>query len=237
MLLDVFNYEVCWLDDQGLIHVDNNGYDELEYSVYEFTKDGDYNLVYSILLDALYNRYLTENGKTERITYEDSMTLYYDEYCCYPEPFTNYEHTRNVSNLTYTPLTEPEKDLIKVDAGKTWRKTANLEKTTGNKYGAYGNTYATFSNATDTQMNVHFRYEFISYYPDPDRENYVLDDVTETFLDVTARAENGAFVFDEGGIRGRIEFGNKYIWLIIEKSTDERFAVGHHCYKEYTPQE
>ena len=43
------------------------------------------------------------------------------------------------------------------------------------------------------------------------------------------------FVFDENGIKGRIEFGQDYQWLIIEESTDERFPIGSHCFKEDEP--
>ena len=46
---------------------------------------------------------------------------------------------------------------------------------------------------------------------------------------------NGVFVFDENGIKGYIEFGQAYQWLIIEQSTDERFPIGSHCFKKHEP--
>jgi hypothetical protein len=64
-----------------------------------------------------------------------------------------------------------------------------------------------------------------------------LEEITESFLTVTATEKDGVFVFDEGGIKGRFEFGYEHIWLVIEESDDERFAVGFHCYEEYKPQE
>ena len=86
-------------------------------------------------------------------------------------------------------------------------------------------------------MDVNFKYAFTYYYPDPDRENYLLGDTVESSLKVTARAENGTFKFNQNGIKGRFEFGHSYMWLIIEESSDERFHVGYHCYSKYTPQD
>ena len=232
-LLDAFSYEICWIDDQGFIHVDKYDYayyNEIEYSLYKFTKEGSYNLVYSILAANNDNRYLTQNGKTEQITFEKSLELYYDEYRCYPEPFEPCEYTRNVSELTYTPLTEPGEDLASAAVGKTWRKSAKLDKTSGSEWGAYGNTYLTFENPTDSQIDIKIKYEYIEYYPDPERDHYMLDETTVSYLDFTANFEDGLWIFDENGIKGRLEFGYKHVWLVIEESADSRFPVGHQCY-------
>ncbi len=233
MLLDtfVFSYHTCWLDDEGLIHVDRESYDELEYSLYEFTKSGEYNLLYSVLVDN-YCRYLTKDGKIEPITSEASMELYYDDYCRYSEPFSPNEHTRNVSNLTYTALTEATEDMIKVAADKTWHKYANLEKTTGKDF-ARSNIYVSFENATDTQMDMGVKYTFTFSYPDSNKDYYLLDDTTESLLKITVRAENEVFVFEEHGVKGKVEFGYKYLWIVIEESTDERLPKGNHCYEQY----
>ncbi len=80
-------------------------------------------------------------------------------------------------------------------------------------------------------MDVNFKYAFTFLYPDPNRDQYLLDDTTESSLKITAREENGVFVFDESGVKGRFEFGSKYLWIIIEESNDQRFPVGYHCYK------
>ena len=115
-----------------------------------------------------------------------------------------------------------------------------MEETTG-KNSAYYAIYMTLENVTDTQMDVNFKYAFTYYYKDPNQEStvpgvsYYIPDTTESFLKVTAHKENGVFVFDENGIKGRIEFGEIYQWIIIEESTDQRFPVGAHCYDEYTP--
>jgi hypothetical protein len=82
-------------------------------------------------------------------------------------------------------------------------------------------------------MTVSFQYAFTFSYPDPDREHHLLDETTESTLTVTARKENGAFVFDENGIKGRLEFLSTRLWIIIEESTDERFPVGAQCYEDY----
>ncbi|MBE6670690.1 MAG: hypothetical protein E7593_00635 [Ruminococcaceae bacterium] len=235
VMLAAFSNETCWLDDQGLIHVDKVEYNEVEHSLYEFTKNGDYNHIYSILLAKNGNRYLTKDGKTELITYEESMEIYYNDYFCYPEPFKAYEHTRNISGITYTPLTKTTEDLVKSGINQTWRKHANMERTTGKEL-SYSYTYANFENVTDTQMDVNFRYTFTYYYPDPDRDNYMLHNTTESFLKITAHAEDGVFVFNESGIKGRLEFGNMFLWIIIEESSDERFPVGAYCYSVYTDQ-
>jgi len=234
VLLDtfVFAYHTCWLDDEGLIHVDRESYDELEYSLYEFTKNGEYNLIYSVLVDN-YGRYLTKDGEVELIAYEASIELYYDDYIRYHEPFDPNEHTRNVSNLLYTALTEATEDMIKVAADKTWHKYANLEKTTGKDF-AHSNTYVTFENVTDTQMDMSVKYTFIFSYPDPNRDHYLLDDTTESILRFTVRKEDNCIVFDENGVKGRIEFGQKYLWIIIEESSEERFPVGNCCYSQYS---
>ena len=142
VMLGAFPKATGWLDDQGLLHIDRIDYYELEYSLYEFTKEGDYNLVYSILLAENGNRYLTKDGKTEKITFEESLTLYYDEYrSCYTEPFAPNEHTHAVSDLTYTPLTPATEDPMKAAVNKTWHKNASLDKTSGKEWGAYSNTY------------------------------------------------------------------------------------------------
>jgi len=236
VLIDLFTTAVCWLDDQGFIHVDssNYGYTELEYSLYEFTKDGEYNLVYSILA-AESGRYLTKNGKTEQISFEESLTLYYDDYCRYAEPFEPYEQTRNVSSLRYTPLIGPEADPVMSGVAKSWHKYAKLEKTTGKDF-ARSNTYITFEEGTGTPSVMNLQYQFTYSYPDPDRDHYLLDDTTESFLAIPVRESNGAFVFDEAGIRGRVEFGYEYLWIIIEESTDSRFPAGSHCYEVYNSQ-
>jgi len=236
IMLDAFAFETCWLDDQGFIHVDNESYYELEYNLYEFKISGEYELVYSILAAKNGNRYLTKDGKTEQISFERSLELYYDDYCRYSEPFETKEETRNVSSLKYTPINEDTDDFLEVATEKTWYKNAKLEETTGKDL-ARGNTYVSFEKTTDTQIAVNIKYEFIYSYPDPDRDHYLLNDITESSLKVTGNIVDGVLTFDEGGIKGRIEFGQYYIWLIIEESTDQRFAVGYHCYEEYSPEE
>ena len=241
VLLDAFAYETCWLDDQRFIHVDREEYDEVEFSLCEFTKDGDYNLVYSIL-HTKEDVYLTKDGKTEQITtHEEWVELYYGDYCRYSEPFSPNEQTRNVSPLTYTPLTytpltEATENLIKAAAGKTWHKYAELEKTTGKDF-ARENIYITFENPSDTHMKMNVKYAFTFSYPDPDRDHWLLDETTESFLSITGNIENGLLFFDTDGIKGKIEFGHKHIWLIIEESTDQRFPVGNHCYEESSPRQ
>ena len=238
VMLDAFANEVCWLDEEGMIHVDRTDYYELEYSLYEFTKEGDYNLVYSILVAENGNRYLTKDGKTEIISFEDSLTLYYDEYRpFYTEPFGAEEYNRSVSGLTYTPLTPYTEDPMKTAVTKMWRKSATLDKTSGEEYGAYSNTYVTFENATDTGMDVHVKYAYTVLYPDPDREYHSLEKTTESYLDFTAREENGVFAFEADGIKGHLEFRNKNTWLVIEESSDKRFPVGYHRLWEYIPGE
>ncbi len=230
VLLDAFfDMKSCWLDEKGLIHVDRTDYYELEYSLYELTKDGDYRLVYSILAAENGNRYLTRDGKTEIISFEDSLTLYHDEYCCYSEPFSPNEYTRNVSSLTYTPLVEPKEDLRKAAVDITWHKYANLEETSDKDW-AYSNTYVTFDNATDTQMDMNVRYAFTFLYPDPDGDNSLLDDTAESNLKLTASNQDGVWVFEGEGVKGHLEFGQERLWIIFEESSDQRFPAGAHCY-------
>ena len=158
VLLDAFAYETCWLDDKGFIHVDNEQYDELEYSLYEFASDGKYKLIYSILATEN-GRYLIKDGKTEKITFEKSLELYYDDYCRYSEPFTPYEQTRNVSALTYTSLASSAEDVITAAIGQTWHKYADLKKTSDKEF-ARSNTYISFENITDTQVTISLKYVF-----------------------------------------------------------------------------
>ena len=237
VMVEVLSNETAWLDDNGQIHVDNEEYYELEYLLYEFKENGDYNLIYSILVAENGNRYLTKNGKTEILSFEDSLDLYYDDYCCYTEPFDSGEHTRNVSSLTYTPLTQPKDDPTKLAISQTWKKYADLEKTSGEKWGAWSNTYITFENVTDTEMDVHFKYRYTVLYPDPDKDNYLLDKDTDTYFDVTATNQNGTWRFEGDGIKGHFEFSQNYLWLVIEESGDQRFPTGFHCYSVYTPEE
>ena len=230
VLLGAFAYETCWLDEEGYIHVDREDYYELEYSLYEFTGDSEYKLVYSALLARSGRRYLTKDGETKRITFEESLEIYHDDYCRYFEPFDPNEYTRNVSSLTYTPLaamTEESKDAA---MGYEWHKYADMTKTSGQSL-ASSNTYVTFEKEASGQTYMNFKYCFTFYYPDPDQDHYMLDETTESNLRFTLRETNGTFVFDENGVKGKIELGEDFLWLIIEESTDERFYVGHHCYE------
>lgn len=236
VLLDAFASETCWLDDQGLIHVDNEQYQELEYSLYEFTIKGEYNLVYSILVADNGNRYLTRDGKTEKITFEASLELYNDDYCRYSEPFEPHEQTRNSSDLTYTPLSPSTEDQLHAATAQTWHKNANLKKTSGKEL-AYGDTYITFKDETDSQLTISLKYVFTFSYPDPQKDNYFLNHSTESILEITACKEGNRLVFEESGIKGTVDFGHNSLWLILEESSDQRFPVGHHFYQPYDPQD
>ena len=227
VLLDAFAQETCWIDDQGFLHVDREDYYELEYSKYEFTKSGEYRLLYSILVDRWGERYVTKEGKTQKISFEESMTLYYDDYCRYEEPFSPKEMTKAVSSLTYTPLTAGGEDLVAHALSKTWHKYANLEKSVG-KTLAHSNTYLTLEGGADNALTLHIRYEFSYGYPDPDGDRVLLEDTTTTYLTLSARPSDGVFVFDEQGVKGWIELGYDCLWIVFTESTDYRFPVG--CY-------
>ena len=160
VLVDAFNGRaICWLDDQGFIHVDeyNRGFTELEYSIYELAKNGDYVLVSSVLLADTGTRYLTKDGKTEKITLEESLE-WRDEYHYVAEPFDNNENTRNVSDITYIPLYEADEENIKTATDKIWCKSADMSEIIDNEYGANAIIDVTFENVTDTQMDVNFKY-------------------------------------------------------------------------------
>ena len=234
-LLDVFvhSYQTCWLDGDGLIHVDSEDYYELVYGLYEFTKDGEYKHHYSIICDN-YGRYLMKNGINELITFDESIDIFYNDYVRYSGPFPANEFTRNVSGFTYTPIAEISEDNIKTATEKTWHKYVDLEKSSDKDF-ARSNTYVTFENVTDTKMDMNLKYEFIFSYPDPDRENYLLDEVEEDTLEFFVKKENDNFVFEGNGIQGKLEFGQKFLWVIVENSSDERFPVGNYCHKIYSP--
>ncbi len=236
VLVDAFADETCWIDGEGFIHVDNEQHYYLEYYLYEFTAEGKLDLIYSVQLAENSNRYLLRDGKTERITFEESMEIYHDDYCRYPTSVQPNEYTRSVTELTYTPLVEETEDLTELAADKTWHHYANLEDISDKDW-ERSNKYLTFEKGSGDQMTVNIKDVFIYSYPDPDREYYMLDEITESFLNITGSEENGVLTFFESGIKGRIEFGNEHIWLIITESSDERFPVGFHCFKEYTPQE
>ena len=177
---------------------------------------------------------MTRDGRTDVATYEQCRELL-DEYRCYSEPFEPNEHTRIVSKLTYTPIKKSGEDVAKSAINELWYKSTTLEKTTGNIYGAYGQTFMRFGKPDDSRIKVEFRYKYIYYTPDPERENYAIDNSEKSYLTVTAHSENGEWIFNENGIKGRIELGKKYVWLVIEESTDSRFAVGYHCLEKYDP--
>ena len=232
MLKSLLQNEEGWLDEDGYIHIDRGDINELEYSVYKVTESGDFELVYDIFVAEDGNRYLTKDGKKEKITFEESLEIY-DEYCCYPERVDPNEYTRTVSDLTYVALTEPYYDPIQSAAqdGISWHSSANWDGPAGTKTWFMAGTYVTFENLTEDSVDVNFEYVLTKYYPDPDRENYSLSETTESSLKVTAHRANG-FYFEEGSISGRIEFHSEYIWIIIEESADERFPEGYHCYRK-----
>ena len=232
MLKSLLQSEEGWLDENGYIHIDRGDINELEYSVYKVAANGDFELVYDIFVSERGGRYLTKDGKREKITFDESLEIY-DEYCCYPERVDPNEYTRMVSDLTYTPLTDPYYDPIQSAAqdGISWHSSANWDGPVGTKTWFIAGTYVTFENLTDDSVDVNFKYVLTRYYPDPDRENYSLSETTESSLKVTAHRANG-FYFEEGSICGRIEFYEEYIWIIIESSDDERFPAGYHCYRK-----
>lgn len=234
MLVAAFGMEDVWLDSDGRLHVDRLEYDELEYSLYEFTESGALSLEYSLLADNN-GRYLAKDGKTEPIGFEESNALYYDDYRCYAEPFSPNEQTRNVSTLSYAPLTPRNADPVAAALGKTWKKYADLEKTTGKD--AYANTYLSLTAEGPAEVSIAVQYVFSWFYPDPEREHYMLEDKTETTATFTVRKENGVFYLTGDGVRGRLELLCEHLWLIIEESTDDRFPVGAHCYKAVSPTE
>ena len=221
----------AWIDELGYIHVDKEESYELTYSLYEFSKDGEFKQIYSIRVasdGAFFGEYyLTRDGKTEVAPYEQCREIY-DEYCCYSERFDANEYTRSVCKLEYTPIVEKTDDKFALAHDKVWYNYSNMEETTGHEF-AWDSTYITFENASDTQVTLNFKYKFVYYYPDPERNNTSLAEITESFLSVTAHKENDVLVFDENGIKGRIELGYDRLWLVIEESTDSRFAVGYHC--------
>ncbi len=231
VLLDSFAHETCWLDEDGHIHVDREDYSELEYSLYELTSDSEYKLVYSLLATNNGKRYLSKDGKTERITFEKSLEIYHDDYCCYLEPFEPNEHTRSVSSLTYTPFAPMTKESKDAAMGYEWHKYADLTKTTGKDFLAYSNTFVTFEKEAGGQTYIIFKYCFTFFYPDPDRDHSLLDDTTESNLTLTLREANGTLVFDGSGVKGKVELFDDCLWVVIEESTDDRFYVGHHCYE------
>lgn len=224
--------ETAWLDENGYIHIDRNDFYELEYSVYKVAENSGFELVYDIFVSERGGRFLTKDGKKEQITFEESLEIY-DEYCCYPELVDPNEYTRTVSNLTYTPLTEFNYDLVENAASDavTWTSFADWNGPAETKTWFIREIYVTFENLTDDSVDVNFDYVLTRYYPDPDRENYSLSETTQSHLKVTAHRANG-FYFEEGSISGRIEFHSEYIWIIIEESADERFPAGYHCYRK-----
>ena len=229
MLETLLQGEFAWLDENGYIHIDRQDINELEYSVYKVTANGGFELVYDIFVSERGTRYLTRDGKTEKITFDESLEIY-DEYCCYPERVDPNEYTRMVSDLTYTPLTDPYYDPVEYAAqdGISWHSSANWDGPVGTKTWFIGSTYVTFENLTEDSVDVNFGYLLTRYYPDPDRENHSLFEETRSSLKVTAHRANG-FYFEEGSVQGRIEFHSEYIWIIIEESADERFSAGYHC--------
>ena len=236
VLLDAYANEACWIDEEGMIHVDRWDYNEIEYSLYEFTGEGDYNLVYSIFTAQNGKRYLKKDGKTESITYERFKEIYYDEYRpFYTEPFEAEEYNRAVSGLTYTPLIPYAEDPVKAAVTKVWLKSVMLNEISGEAVAAYSDTYVTFENATDTELDVHVKYAYTVIYPDSDNEYHTMEKTTDFYLDFTAKETNGVFAFEADGIKGHLEFGSKNIWLVIEESTDKHFPVGYHCLSEYIP--
>ena len=229
MLETLLQNESGWLDENGYIHIDRGDINELEYSVYKVTANSGFELVYDIFVSERGGRFLTRDGEKEQITFEESLEIY-DEYCCYPETVDPNEYTRTVSDLTYTPVTEPYYDPVEYAAqdGISWHSSANWDGPVGTKTWFIAGTYVTFENLTDDSVDVNFEYVLIRYYPDPDRENHSLFEETRSSLKVTAHRANG-FYFEEGSVQGRIEFHSEYIWIIIEESADERFPAGYHC--------
>lgn len=225
ILVDAYNNEICWLDEDGLIHVDRVDNDELEFSICELTKDGDYRIVYSILVTANGRQYLYKDFKAEPISFEE-CTKIYSEYRPYTDEIQPTEYTRNAFELTFTPISS-QNDELNSATDKTWHKYVDLERATGKDL-ACSNTLVSFEKINGEQMTMNVNYAFEFYYPD--RDGYLLSDTTESFLTATVNKTDGEWRFECQGIKGRLEFCKDHLWMIIDESTDERFPVGYHCY-------
>lgn len=228
--------EEMWLDEERHIHIDSWNVYEIENSVYEVTKNGEFRLLYALFLNQKGHRYLIRDGKIEKITYAEQVEIFEGDYVCYPPYLTPNEYSRTVTDLTYTPLCANDEDLYQKAVGKTWYKFTNWDDGTEKEWET-AFTYVTFANATDDRIDVHFQYVLTSYYPDPDKENHIASTTTESSMMMITRKENGVFTFDTGAVKGRIEFGDECLWIIIDESADERFPVGYHCFEEDLPEE
>jgi hypothetical protein len=224
-----------WLDEEGLIHQATYSLsNDREFSVYEITTDDNLILRYSASVFNNINNnyyYLTKDGETKPVSYEEWM-IYYNDFGRY-EYLGSSEHTRNVSSLTYTPLIERTEDPVTAALDKTWWKDFDIETIPGQRR-AWVDLYVTFSDVTDTKLAMEIRNVHSYSYPDPERDNYLLTESSEFTIRRTLRKENGAFVFEQEGVRGRVEFYHNYVWLIIEESTDSCFPVGFHLLTELT---
>ena len=229
VLVDSFDNKLGWLDELSRIHVDNPMYMEDAYALYEFTKSGDYNLLYAISISQNGGYYLIQNGKVNSSTYEEISKLYDNDYRRDSDLFEPHEYSRNVWGFTYTPLFETGNDLISSACDKEWYKVISqtVEETI-----TYTNAFLNLNRVTDTQITMNFRVVTSVYSLDSESDGIVSEENTETTLTLTANAKDGAFVFDGQGIKGRLEPGLDHLWLVIEQSTDQRFPAGAHCYGE-----
>ena len=191
---------LIWLDENGLIRIEQLVMEGQymtgrNYLVYELS-DGNLKEQIAIGCDAMKQGdwHKLEDNQKISISKEEWDTLYSQYNICH-FGWDNREYTKNYADLTVISLVETPAPEVK--------------------------SYELASIIKDDRVEISFvsaeSVSFTMIY------NKLLesDEIYETAFSASALYIDGKYLFDNGTVKGSIEFGRDNVWVNIEESTDE----------------
>ena len=191
---------LIWLDENGLIRaqeliVEGQYMTGINYLVYEIS-EGNLKERIAIGCDAMEKGdwHKIEDNQKISISKEEWSALY-SQYDICPFGWDEREYTKNHADLTVISLLETATPEV-----KSYKLTSIIK-----------NDQVKISSVSAESVSFTMIY------------NKLLesDEIYETEITVSALYTNGKYLFDNGIIKGSIEFGHDSVWINIDKSTNE----------------
>ncbi len=191
---------LIWLDESGLVRMEQLVMEGQymagrKYFTYEIS-EGALKPQVAIGCDAMKqgNWHKLEGKQQIPVSKEDWNELYAQYDIC-PFGWDEREYTKNYANLTVLPLLEAATPKI-----QTYKLTSIIK-----------DDRVKITSVSDKSVSFEMIYNKYS--------ESVL--IYETELSVTANLDDGKYMFDNGTVKGSIEFGHNSVWVNINESTNE----------------
>jgi len=200
---------LIWLDENGLIRaqeliVEGQYMTGRNYLVYEIS-EGNLKERIAIGCDAMKQGdwHKIEDNQKISISKEEWSALY-SQYDICPFGWDEREYTKNHADLTVISLLETATPEV-----KSYKLTSIIK-----------NDRVKISSVSAESVSFTMIY------------NKLLesDEIYETEITVSALYTNGKYLFDNGIIKGSIEFGHDSVWVNIDKSTNEHIDCRSYLY-------